>query len=132
MMKIFLQINSEDQSFVNKKFKVYAEVHGETEAIAWVGGMSFVQSKAGKLVLPLELSLRWLTAGKDRMSAAVPVVLKNAYVQDVDTSVVLCHVDEIKLTQAALVTAANDIRVLEAFTGNQLIRKLSTQYRFEG
>jgi hypothetical protein len=103
---------------LGKRYKAYAEVWGTNDEkslipIAWVGGMSLVESQGGYLILPLRLNLRWISKAK----ANSLVMLKNVYVQEPNSNVPI----------------ANQNHILLRFSSNSLNLKLAiSSFPFEG
>ncbi|KAG2383502.1 hypothetical protein C9374_004173 [Naegleria lovaniensis] len=105
MLTIDLQA-SVDPNYVdkvfNKKFKAYTEVWAHSEddesklvPVCWVMGMTVAkpseQDSKDIATLPLQMSMTWLS----KANAKLPLVLKNTYIRDVETSALITQVSEI-------------------------------------
>ncbi|KAL9647959.1 hypothetical protein ABK040_008227 [Willaertia magna] len=85
---------------VGKKFKAYTEVWARSikddslVPVCWVLGMTTanVNSELGKdfVSLDLQMSLKWLS----KANAKFPLTLRNAYIQDVDTSTPIAQLSQ--------------------------------------
>lgn len=136
MLKINLHLDSSDKSLVGRKFRAYAEVwatgsdkSSDAVPVAWIGGMSNVErlstSEQGEhLVLPLEMSMKWIS----RAEAKLPLVLRNVYLQDADSSVPLCEAEEIQIQIHRLHERNTEV---PASVMQQMVQqKISTKFSF--
>lgn len=139
MLKIYLHLAANsDKSLVGRKFRAYAEVwaEGSKESshevpVAWISGMTHVERLEGtngtqtSLVLPLEMSIKWLS----RAQARLPLILRNVYVQDADSSVPLCEVDAIVIRHHRLFEQKATVPV--SVMRQAIARQISTKFRFD-
>jgi hypothetical protein len=85
---------------IGKKYRAYAEVWGvgsdqQLKPVAWVSGMTIAKKSAEmEATLPLHLSIKWIS----RSQADFPLKLRNVYVQDVATNVVISRLDHVDVT----------------------------------
>lgn len=133
MIDINLHASGDVKSLNGKKFKAYAEVHGtsisdptKTVPVAFVTGMTIAQIDGSDIVLPLKLSAKWLS----KANAKLPLVLKSAFIQDVDTSIPLCTADQIKVV-IHNEKDANGKRYLTPATANYKLQSLTSRYSFK-
>lgn len=147
MLTIQLQVevdpNHVDKVF-NKKFKAYTEVWAYSEEdestlvpVCWVMGMTVATASEQDdniATLPLQMSMTWLS----KANAKLPLVLKNAYIRDVDTSALITHVPEILQVETHHLFVDSLTRVVHAKNTNQTIvhafaRNLTqTTFKFNG
>jgi pimeloyl-ACP methyl ester carboxylesterase len=81
---------------VGNKYKAYAEVYGtdangNSLAVAWVGGMAYVQANPNQL--SLQLDLNWIS----RVNAQEPFSLQNVVIQDPQTFVPIAQADSMPI-----------------------------------
>lgn len=100
MMQITLKVAYDaaaQQKVVGQKYRVYAEVYGaslannEEKAVAFTGGMAYAEQAEGNFVtLQLQMSMKWLA----RSQAALPLKLRNVYLQESYSNVPVCIVNK--------------------------------------
>jgi hypothetical protein len=96
MVDIALLAKPQNQETVGKKFIAYAEVWGTSSStnefvpVAWINGMTIAEKDGENVSLKLKMSGQWLSLAK----ATLPLKLKNLYVLDVDTFILLTALAE--------------------------------------
>jgi len=100
-MTIYIPVNAP----VAAKYRTYAEVWGKDSngndlAVAWIGGMAFVQ--ANPVQIPMELDLNWVS----RVNAQGPFTLKNVIIQDPLNFVPIAQADAIPVKTTFSLAAA--------------------------
>lgn len=92
MVTINLVARIQDKSIIGTKFKIYSQVWADDKPIAWISGMSVAEPLTDTTIaLPLQISLKWIQRAEARLDA---LLLRNSYVQDVDTSIPLSQLRE--------------------------------------